>query len=399
MEYVIIGNGVSGVTAAAAIRKLDVEGKITLLTDEAYPFYSRIRLTEFLYGNADEKDLTIKKEQWYKENNINLILNTSVTDIDINKKKIITSPGGGIKYDRLLLATGGLSFVPPIPGAGKKGVFTLRTLKDAIAIREYNEKPSHNTLIIGGGVLGLEAGYGLMRTGRHNITVVEFFSRLLPRQMDPVGSEILERQIKKMGFSFYLGAKSREIKGRDKAEALIMEDGSTIKCDMIIISAGVRPNSALAQKLGLKIEKGLVVNDRMETGIPDIYAAGDLVQHNGICYGIWPAAEKQGETAGINMAGGNSVYQGTTISNTLKVAGIDLVAAGDIDAEGEKESITVKDIDNFIYKKIVIWDNRITGVILYGDIREKKKILRAIESGRDISGIKEDLEKWNLEGL
>ncbi|MEC4676255.1 MAG: FAD-dependent oxidoreductase, partial [Nitrospirota bacterium] len=319
--------------------------------------------------------------------------------IDIKKKEITTSRGSSIKYDRLLLATGGLSFVPPIPGAGKKGVFTLRTLKDAIAIREYNEKLSHNTLIIGGGVLGLEAGYGLMRTGRHNITVVEFFSRLLPRQMDPVGSEILERQMKKMGFSFYPGAKSREITGRDKAEALIMEDGSTIECDMIIISAGVRPNSALAQKLGLKIEKGLVVNDRMETGIPDIYAAGDLVQHNGICYGIWPAAEKQGETAGINMAGGNSVYQGTTISNTLKVADIDLVAAGDIDAEGEKESITVKDIDNFIYKKIVIGDNRITGVILYGDIREKKKILRAIESGMDISGIKEDLKKWNLEGL
>ncbi len=179
----------------------------------------------------------------------------------------------------------------------------------------------------------------------------------------------------------------------------MLEDGTHIDCDMIIISAGVRHNPLLALKLGLPVEKGVIVNDRMETGIPDIYAAGDLVQHNGIFYGIWPAAEKQGEIAGINMAGGNSEYHGTIISNTLKVAGIDICAAGDIDAEGLKDSILFKDADNYIYKKMVVQNNTIVGTILYGDIRDRQKIIKAIETRKDISMIRKDLDHWDLEKL
>lgn len=397
MKYLIIGNGAAGTTAAANIRKIDSEGRITIVTDESYPFYSRIRLIEFLSGDVDEKGLVIRKDKWYEENRIELILNTAVTEIDKDKREVIASSGDRIKYDRLLIATGGISFVPSIPGANKNGVFTLRTLKDAIAIREYAKK-ADRVLLIGGGVLGLEAGNALRKTG-NSITVVEFFLRLLPRQMDPDGAEILKAQMEKMGFKFYLGVKSKEIVGSDKAEGLLLEDGRHIDCDMIIISAGIRPNAVLAQKLGLKIEKGLVVNDRMETELPDIYAAGDLIQHKGIFYGIWPASEKQGEVAGINMAGGNAIYEGTTISNMLKVIGIDLVAAGDIDAEGRHESIVVKDINRSIYKKIVISDNSIIGTILYGDIKDSRKILKAIENKTDISGIRNELKQWNLEAL
>ncbi|MEW6409301.1 MAG: FAD-dependent oxidoreductase [Nitrospirota bacterium] len=397
MKYVVIGSGVAGATAAANIRKIDSEGRITIITDEAYPFYSKIRLMEFLSGDIDEKGLMIRKDKWYEENKIEIILNTTVTDIDNEKKEVITFSGERIKYDRLLIATGGISFVPSIPGSDKNGVFTLRTLKDAIAIREYAKK-ANRVLLIGGGVLGLEVGNALRKAGS-SITVVEFFPRLLPRQMDPDGAGILKAQMEKMGFKFYLGAKSKEITGDSKVETLILDDGRRIDCDMIIISAGVRPNAVLVQNLGLKVEKGLIVNDRMETELQDIYAAGDLIQHNGIFYGIWPAAEKQGEVAGINMAGGSTVYEGTIISNMLKVVGIDLVAAGDIDAEGKNESIVVKDSDNFIYKKIVIKDNSIIGTILYGDIKERAKIIKAIENKTDISGIKKDLEQWNLEML
>lgn len=202
-----------------------------------------------------------------------------------------------------------------------------------------------------------------------------------------------------MGFTFYLGAKSKVILGENKAEALMLEDGRRIECGMIIISAGIRPNTALAQKLGLKIEKGLLVNDRMQTESSDIYAAGDLIQHRGIFYGIWPAAEKQGETAGINMAGGDAVYAGTVMSNTLKIAGVDLVSAGDIDADSKCESVTVKDSKNFIYKKLVLKDNHITGAILYGDVKDRAKILKAITDKTDISGIRTAFMKWDLSAL
>ncbi len=398
MKYVIAGNGVAGTTAAALIRKIDNDGMITIISDEAYPFYSRIRLIDFLSGDVDEKSIILKKDTWYEENKINLILNRAVTDIDVAKKELTISPDKKLKYDKLLMATGGIPFVPAIAGADKKGVFTLRTLKDAIAIREYAGMGNKRLLIIGGGVLGLEAGNALRKSGI-SVAVVEFFPRLLPRQMDPDGADILRTQMEKMGFRFYLGTKTKEIFGADKVEGVLLEDGRRIDCDMIIISAGVRPNAALAQKAGLTIEKGLIVNDRMETDLPDIYAAGDLIQHRGVFYGIWPAAEKQGEVAGINMAEGSAVYEGTTISNFLKIAGVGLVAAGNIDAEGKHESIVIKYPGKFIYKKLVIKENTIIGTILYGDIKDMRKILKAIENRTDISVIRNELENWNLEGL
>lgn len=398
MKYLIIGNGVAGTTAAGAIRKNDPEGEITVITDEAYPFYSRIRLMEFLSGDVDEQGLLIRKPQWYEDTRMTLVLNETVTGVDPAKKELQTSSSSVYHYDRLLLATGGVSFIPPIPGADRKGVFSLRTMDDARAIREYARSSGDEVILVGGGVLGLEAGNGLRKTGKR-ITVVEFFPRLLPRQMDPEGAAILQAQMEQMGFRFFLGARSKEIVGKETAEGLVLEDGTRIDGRLIIISAGVRPNIELAKKIGIACEKGVLVNDRMETGVADVYAAGDLVQHRDICYGIWPAAERQGEVAGTVMAGGDAVYSGTTPSNTLKVAGIDLVAAGDIDAEGEKESIVVKDRERFLYRKLVLQDNCIEGAILYGDISARRKILTAIEKKTDISHIRTDLEKGIFERL
>ena len=220
--------------------------------------------------------------------------------------------------------------------------------------------------------------------------------------MDIEGAEILKTQMENMGFTFYLGAKSKEIIGGDKVTGLLLEDGTEIACDLIIISAGIRPRAELGRKLDIRINKGLVVNGRMETETKDIFAAGDLIEHRGIFYGIWPAAQKQGEIAGINMAsvpGGDAVYEGTTPSNVLKVAGIDLAAAGDIDADGKYESIIKKDKDSYIYKKLVIKDNVLSGCILYGDISNYRKILKAIDEKRNIENIKKDIEKWDLSRL
>lgn len=397
MKYVIIGSGVGGITAADNIRRLDVGAEITILTDEAVPFYSRIRLIEYLAKEADEQGIIIHKGDWYEKNNIKLVLNSPVSEINKDTKNVSLSGGGQRAYDRLLIATGGISFVPPISGSDKKGVFTLRTIRDADEIISYAEG-AKKVILIGGGVLGLEAGNSLRKTG-HEVTVVEFFPRLLPRQMDPEGADVLKAQMEGMGFKFYLGAKSKEITGDDGVKGLLLEDGTEIEGDLIIISAGVRPQTELCRSLGLTINKGVVVNDRMETGIKDIYAAGDLIEHRGMFYGIWPAAQQQGKIAGINMAGGDAVYEGTTMSNILKVVGIDLATAGDIDAEGKLESIIQKDEGKYIYRKLVIKDSVIAGCILYGDISGYQKILRAICEEKDIGTLRQKLEKWDLGGL
>jgi nitrite reductase (NADH) large subunit len=394
VKYIIIGNGVAGTTAAEHIRKLDQEGEITILTDEATPFYSRIRLIQYLAKEAEEQDIVIHKKEWYEQRSIRLLLNNSVAEIDRDKKQVVTSSGNSIGYDRLLIATGGISFVPPISGSHKKGVFTLRTINDANEIMNFAEGVK-KVILIGGGVLGLEAGNSLRKTG-HEISVVEFFPRLLPRQMDAAGAEVLKAQMEGMGFSFYLGAKTKEITGTEKGDGLLLEDGSRLEGDLIIISAGIRPQAELARKLGLTVNKGVIVNDRMETEIEDIYAAGDLIEHKDRFYGIWHASEKQGEVAGTNMAGGDAVYEGTTMSNVLKVVGIDLAAAGDIDAEGEYESIVHQDMKKFIYRKLVIKDSVLSGCILLGDISGYKKILTAIEQKRNVSGMKEKLDQWDL---
>jgi nitrite reductase (NADH) large subunit len=397
MRYIIVGNGVAGTTAAANIRKLDSDGEIIILTDEATPFYSRIRLVEYLAKEANKKDIIIHKKDWYEKNNIRLLLNTAVADVNKDRKQVLTATGEILPYDRLLIATGGISFIPPIPGSGKKGVFTLRTIKDADDINNY-ANGKKKIILIGGGVLGLEAGNSLRKTG-HEIIIVEFFPRLLPRQMDLEGAEILKSQMESMGFTFYLGAKSKEIIGDEKATGLLLEDGTRMNGDLVVISAGVRPRAELAGKLDLTINKGVVVDARMATEIENIYAAGDLIEHGGMFYGIWSAAQKQGEVAGVNMAGGDTLYEGTTISNVLKVVGIDLAAAGDIDADGKLDSIVKKDRGKYIYKKLVIKGNILSGCILYGDISGYRKILKAIDEKRDIGQMRHDLEKWDLREL
>ncbi len=397
MKYIIIGNGVAGTTAAANIRKVDHEGEITIVSDEAYPFYSRIRLIDYLAGETDEKGLVIYKDAWYEKNNIKLLLNTPVSEIDKDMKEIAVPSGQRLKYDKLLIATGGVSFIPPLPGSDKKGIFTLRTIKDAGEIKNCVEQ-AKKVILIGGGILGIEVGNSLKKVGC-SVSIIEFFSRLLPRQMDREGAEILKAQMEKMGFTFYLGAKTKEIFGDDRVLGVKLEDGTIIDCNMVIISAGVRPNTELANKIGVKCNKGLPVNDRMETEIQDIYAAGDLIEHRNLYYGIWPAAEKQGEVAGINMAGGSAGYEGTTPSNALKIAGIDLIAAGDIDADSKLESIIQKDKEKFLYKKLVIKNNAIAGCILYGDISGWKKIKKAIDEKKDITSIKNNLKKWDMEAL
>ncbi|UCF83732.1 MAG: NAD(P)/FAD-dependent oxidoreductase [Desulfobacteraceae bacterium] len=395
-NYLVIGNGVSGTTAAETIRKQDKKGNITMVTDEDIPFYYRVRLNEYISGDLTEQDLIAKGEQWYRDQNIDLEISTRIVGAKPDEKVVLTENNQRLPYDCLLIATGSHSFIPPIKGSEKRGIFALRSIRDARDISTY-AADSKEVVLIGGGLLGLEAGNALLKLSKR-VMVVEFFPRLLPRQLDVDGAKRLQSIMEVRGFSFRLGAKTQEITGDDRVSGVLLEGGETLAAKMVIISAGVRPNMELAGPLGLDHDKGIKVDEHMRTNQADIYAAGDVAEFEGMPYGIWPAAMEQGKIAGTSMAGGDLIYKGTTMANTLKVAGIDLASAGNIDAENEFESEVVT--DEKIYKKIVVDNNKIIGCIMLGDTKGFNKITKAISEKLDVSQIKDQLLSmgFNLNG-
>lgn len=396
-KYLIIGNGVAGTTAAETIRRHDDAGSITIITDESFPFYSRPRLNEYIEGKINEEKLIIKNEKWHRDYKIDLILDTRIVNADPKNKSVLTQDGNNISYSSLLVATGSHSFVPPIKGSEKKGVFTLRNIKDAKNIIKYADN-ADDIVIIGGGLLGIEVGYALLKLGK-KVLIVEFFSRLLPRQLDDDGAKRLQSIMENMGFSFRLDAKTKEIAGKDQVEKVLLEKGETLPAKMVIISAGVRPNLELAESLRVHCEKGIIVDDHMKTNSADIYAAGDVAEFKNRLFGIWPAAMDQGKAAGSNMAGADMIYKMTAMSNTLKVAGIDLASAGDIDAENKLESKVFA--DHQVYKKLVFDNDKIIGCIMLGDKKDFNKITRAMSEKRDVSHLKDQIlsEGFNFEKL
>jgi nitrite reductase (NADH) large subunit len=393
--YIIVGNGVAGNAAAESIRKYDKEGSILIFTKEQYPFYYIPGLPEYLSGERPRQRLIIHDQQWYADQRLELHLQTEISRIDAAHKIVTTQEGQTYAYDKLLLATGGFSFVPPIKGADQEGVFTLRTMADADAIREKGGK-SRKLALIGGGILGLEAGNGLRKLGLE-VEVIEFFPRLLPRQMDLPGAALLQKQMEDMGFRFHLGETTREIIRQNRGLAVQLESGKTINADMVLISAGTRPAVTLARALGLDTDKAVKVDDTLKTSLPDIYAAGDLIEHRGRYYGLWSAAMDQGRVAGAAMAGQPARYEGTVPANILKVVGLDLLSAGEIDAEGQLEAVVSKNELQKTYRKLVIKDNVMIGAILLGDLRGSAEILAAIKKKTDITPFKAELAAENFD--
>jgi nitrite reductase (NADH) large subunit len=388
-HYLIIGNGAAGNAAAESIRRLDPEGKIGIFTREKHFFYYRPALPDYLTGEKQLKDFTIHPAAWYERNGIDLYRETEIAEIDFMQKRVVARNGKRFPYDKILLACGAKSFRPPIKGSETKGVFTLRTIEDADAIRE-KALACRRAVVIGGGVLGLEAGNSLRKLGL-GVSVVESSPRLLPRQTDGLAAAILQRMMERMGFCFYLGAKTKEITPEGAGMRVCLEGGDSLAAELVLISAGVRPDLQLNDSLKLQIGKGLAVNDSMETKVEGVYAAGDLVEHRDQCYGIWPASMEQGRVAGTNMTGKESAYTGTLPANVLKVAGIGLFAAGDMDPEGKREAIVQKDEAQNRYRKFVFQDRFLVGTILLGDTRGQEEIQRAIKIKKDMSFFKKNL--------
>ena len=390
MRISVVGNGLAGTIAAKTLRELDAKADIDVFSEERYLYYPRPNLIEFLAGNIKKTDLFAFSEDWYASWNISIHLGKPIRKIHPDSKEIESDGGKREPYDALLLANGASSWMPPIQGAEKKGVFTLRTLDDALGIIEWIQDHP-DVVVIGGGLLGLEIARAVRSRGA-KVQVVEFFPRLLPRQLDTEGAAVLQSQIEEMGIKVQLGVVTEEVLGDEKAQGLRFKGEGGLEAETAIVAAGIRPNISLAADAGIETEKGIIVDDYLQTSHPDIFAAGDNVQHRERIYGIIPASFNQARTAALNIKNQKKKYTGTIPSNTLKVVGLDLTAIGLVNPEeGTCEEFRKVDTEEGIYKKIVIQKGKLVGAIWMGTKENINEINRIILQHVDVAEWKESL--------
>lgn len=385
MNIVIVGCGVAGITAAAIIRRIDSEAAISIYTDENYLYYPRPDLYGVLSGkNMPERIIAFPRE-WYEKRNIKVYLNRKVSRVDTAKHELTIDDGSKATYDKLLLANGAHPFVPPIKGTEKTGVFSLRSLEDAVKIRRYAEK-ARKAIIIGGGLLGLEFAASLRKLGEA-VDVVEIFPRLLPMQLDQDGASVFKTQIGALGINVVLGAKTVGIIGEKLVSNILLDNGKTLSGDLVLFSAGVRCNTKLAEEDGIKVEKGIVVDQYLKTNADDVYAVGDVAEFEGKTQDTILAAEQQARIAATNMMGKEkSLYKGTMPSNTLSVEGLELTSMGLVTPQGSRyEEVKKIKEEKGIYKKIVLDQGKIVGAIILGDSRSVGSIKRLMDLKIDVT--------------
>lgn len=375
-HIVIIGGGIAGLSAAEAARNSAPEAKVTLVTLEPVLPYYRLNLTRYLAGEITLDDLPVHSESWYSEHDITVLTGTEVASIDRASKKAMLKGGRVLEYDKLVLAMGAHPSVPPVAGAHRKKIMTLRTCRDAEEILEHCSENAQY-VIIGGGVLGLETAAALSRR-KAKVTLIEGFDWLLPRQLNRAAGICLAGEAEALGISLVCGGRIKELDGDDTVRSVILESGEIIPADVVIIAAGVRSNSYIARLAGLEVNGGIVVDQHLQTSDPDIYAAGDLAEHQGMLYGTWVPAQFQGKIAGANAAGGTVVFDGIPRSNSLKVLGVDLFSIGHIHPDDASYQIFEKSGEQYDF--FVFRDSRLVGAILIGDTTIAPVLKKMIES-------------------
>ena len=391
MKYVVIGGNVAGTTAARDLLKLDPQAEIAVYTNEAYPYYYRPRLWEYLAGRVEAEETYFRPFEWYQEQGIDLHLNTCVEKLDAGRKELYLDSGETVSYDRLLIAAGGRSFVPPVKGTELENVFAFRNLDDAKAIVACAET-AKEVVLIGGGLLGLETAKALTDRGLH-VTVVEFFPILLPRQLDAPGAEVLTTHLEQFGMTLLTDQITETIEKQGDHLLVSLKSGKKLEADMVVFSTGIRSNIAVWQEAGVEANRGLVVNEFMETNLPDVFAAGDVAEFGGLVYGIIPAARDQAKFAAANMANDHSqAYEGTLLSTKLKVAGMEFNALGDSTVDGDDVEILRLSLpDEERYERIAIRDNKVIGAIVLGNAAHFRGLKNLIANQTDVSAVKEHL--------
>lgn len=377
--YVILGNGAAGLSAAKAIRERDKTGSVIMISNEAYPTYNRPMLTKSMVAELDAKEILVEPEAWYQENNIHLLLEKEVTGIHTDKKEITLSDGTALKYTKLIYALGSECFVPPIPGTDKPEVVAIRRMSDIEKIEAMLDRVQ-NVVVIGGGVLGLEAAWELKKN-RKQVVVLEAAPQIMGRQLDEGASQMLTDISRSNGIDIHAGVQIASIEGESSVTGVKLADGREFPAELVIVSAGVRANVGAAKNAGLDINRGIVVNADMSTSDENIFACGDCAEYEGINYAIWPQALEQGKVAGANAAGDALTY--TTVSAGLSFHGMNtgLYAIGDSGKNPNLiyRTVEFKDMGRKQYEKYYFLNNRLCGAILIGDTSKMAFVTEAVE--------------------
>ncbi|MCI2808116.1 nitrite reductase large subunit NirB [Eoetvoesiella caeni] len=393
MKLIVIGNGMAGIRTLEELLKLDPDlYDVTVFGSEPYPNYNRILLSPVLTGEQTIKDIILNDLGWYEANGIRLYLNCRVTQINRARKQVIADDGTVAQYDRLLIATGSNPFILPVPGNDLEGVITFRDIRDVDLMVDAATRLEHAT-VIGGGLLGLEAANGLASRGM-KVSVVHLGPTLLDRQLDAAAAGMLQTSLEMRGLSFLMGRQTDAVLGNEQGRVtgLRFKDGSELDTDLVVMAVGIRPNTELAMQAGIYTDRGIVVNDTLQTYDPRIYAVGECVSHRGIAYGLVAPLFEQAKVAANHLAfHGIGRYSGSSTSTKLKVTGIDVFSAGDFNDDNDTEAITLADPVGGVYKKLVIRDNRLVGACLYGDTVDGAWYFRLIREAKPIAELREHL--------
>ncbi|WP_431857434.1 nitrite reductase large subunit NirB [Azospirillum sp.] len=390
-RLVVVGNGMAGIrTLEDLLAKAPGRYDITVFGAEPHPNYNRIMLSPVLAGEKTFDQIVLNGRDWYEANGITLHTGDMVESIDRAKRTVTAMSGRTVAYDRLLIATGSTPFVIPVPGATLPGVIGFRDLADVDAMLEAAAKGGR-AVVIGGGLLGLEAANGLTVKGM-DVTVVHLMDTLMERQLDRSAGTLLRRELERRGIAVLTGADTAEIVGDERVSGVRLKDGQVLPADLVVMAVGIRPNLALGKAAGLACGRGIQVDDAMVTSDPAILAVGECVEHRGQTYGLVAPLFEMARVAADRLAGGTeAAYTGSVTSTKLKVTGVDVFSAGDFSGGKDCEDVTFRDAARGVYKRVVLKDNRILGAVLYGDTRDGGWYFQMLKDGQDVSAIRDTL--------
>lgn len=389
-SLVIVGNGMAAVRLVEELTKR-APGRyaIAVIGEEPALAYNRVLLSSLLAGEVAEKDIELKSRDWWQKMGVTLVYGHRATEIDVAERRVHLDGGATLDFSKLVLATGSEPIRLRLPGAELPGVLTFRDVKDVAAMMK-RAGPQKRAVVIGGGLLGLEAAYGLSKADAQ-VTVVHLMDQLMERQLDARSGQMLKSALEALGVEVLLGAESVAVEGADKAEGLRLADGRLLDADLIVMAAGIRPRAGLARGAELTVNRGMVVDDQMQTSAPGIHALGECAEHRGICYGLVEPAYEQARVLACHLADEPASYEGSLLATNLKVSGVNVFSVGDFVGTPDTETIMLTDAEQGIYRKLVVKDCCLVGAVLLGDTADALWYLDLIRSATPITAMRDDL--------
>lgn len=392
-RLVVIGNGMAGMRTVEELMKLGGGQRydITVFGAEPHVNYNRIMLSSVLAGDKTVDEIVINTREWYDENDIQLYTGDAVTAIDRRSKIVTAASGLTVPYDRLLIATGSRALVPPLPGLNLPGVCTFRDIADVETMLEA-ARVHKRAVVVGGGLLGLEAAWGLKQQGM-SVALVHLMPTLMERQLDAAAGQMLQRDLDRRGIAFFTNGQTEEILGKDRAKGVRLADGRTIPADLVVLAIGIRPNTDLARAADLAVNRGISVYDDMRTSDPEIFSVGECVEHRGMVFGLVAPIWDQAKVCAAHLAGDDTaVFSAQALATSLKITGVDVFSAGALTAADEDDDeITLRDDSRGLYKKIVLRDGKLIGSVLYGDVADGPWYLQLIRDKVDVTALRDRL--------